>query len=199
MPLPKRQRRQKPADQLANLDEDLRRHLETGLPFFNEFATLEEMAAVWDVVGEELLAECVQRCPGERPYGWWLCQHRKERPVVATWATDEYVSRERERSKFGFLHFQIWSGACGHKSSYLQQNETAYLLENDLLEPGEFERFIERQRSAFGDTNADLMERTLRHDPKNPRLLYHILPHYNRDWPQPIRTPSPLPTHEGQS
>src|SRR5688572_5271552 len=123
--IPKRQRRQRPTQLLAELDDDLRRDLELGYGFFNEYKTREEMQQAWGAFGEELLADFIEENPGDRPYCWWLCAHGKERPVVAAWATPAIVEQERARSRFGFLHSRIWSGAKGFKSSYLQQDSTA--------------------------------------------------------------------------
>ena len=172
-PVPKR-RRKPPASALADLDSDLRRDLEHGHGFFTEYKTIEDMQAAWDAVGEELLAAWIEENPGTRPYAWWLLVHRKERPIVAKWADQRPMDRERREARFGFLDTSLWCGGTGHESSYFQQDPTAYLVEHNLLLPGEYERFIEHLNSRFAESHVKLIEWTLKHDPKNPRLLHEI-------------------------
>ncbi len=172
-PVPKR-RRKPPATALADLDRDLRRDLEKGRGFFAEYKTIEDMQAAWAGVGDELLAAWIEANPGTRPYAWWLLVHRKERPIVGQWATPEILDRERRDARFGYLCTSIWYGGNGHASSYLQQEPTAYLLEHNLLLPGEYERFVEHLHSYLTEPRANRIDLTIRTDPKNPRLLHEI-------------------------
>lgn len=169
MPLvPKRQRRKSQASALADLTDDLRRELEKGRAFFEGFPDRESMETCWNQVRDELLPIWIAEHPGYRPFAWWLFDHQKERPILAPWATDEFIARHRAQSNYGFIFGDVWCGC------HLMQNETAYLHENGLLEPGEFDRFIVQLRSVMRDTRARATEWILRHDPKNLKLLYEV-------------------------
>ncbi len=128
------QRRQHAADALAELDPMLRWDLEDGCSL-ERFATLEDMAHVWERVGDELLVEWIAERPGSRPFAWWVCEHRQERPVTGSWATPAVVARHRAESRFGFLHSDVWSGR-----EALQETEWSYLHRAGLLTEDELKR-----------------------------------------------------------
>lgn len=132
--LPRRRRRQHAADALAELDPMLRWDLESGRSL-EQFATPEDLANVWDSLGDELLAEWITANPGTRPWAWWVCEHGQERPVTGSWATPAVVAKHRAESRFGFLHSDIWSGR-----ETLQMPEWEYLHRAGLLTDDELAR-----------------------------------------------------------
>ncbi len=132
---PRRRRRQQAAERLAELSKDQVRDLATGRPFFGGFHTREEFEDMWAAVGDELLAEWLDRHPGLRPFGWWVCEHKRERPVVHE-ITGNGVARLRAESRFGFLHSSIWLGGL----TPLQMDETDYLQSLGLLSDEELAR-----------------------------------------------------------
>lgn len=128
-------RRQRTTERLADLHHDLRRDLETGHPFFGGFKTREDFDATWQAVGDELVAEWIEKHPGRRPFGWWL-EHGIERPIVQT-GPDPAVWRRNAR--FGFLHTRLYGGP---EMTSWQEGETVYLDRHGLLEDGELERAL---------------------------------------------------------
>jgi hypothetical protein len=127
-------------------DPDLRHHLESGRPFFNGFKTEELFRKGWELTRETLLPEFIKKHPGERPFGWWLCDHKKERPVISQTTHDgQIVTREwlldhwhdRHDKKFGFLHTNIWPP--------FQEYETDYLERLGILEDWEIARVREME------------------------------------------------------
>jgi hypothetical protein len=134
MAIPRRQRRQQPADQLAELNFSLREDLETGMPVFERYDSLDAMRDAWDVMGEEILTEWIAAYPGSRPFGWWMFTHNQERPVTGKWGTPEIIARHRAESRFGFLHTSAWAGEP------LQQPEWMYLHLAGLLTDDELSR-----------------------------------------------------------
>jgi hypothetical protein len=163
MPVPRRPRKQQAADTLAGLHRELRRDLECGYGFFQEYETKEEMAAAWDAVGKELLREWIAENPATRPYAWWLFDHGKERPVIND-SGEEYLARERREARFGFLHTSIWG-----RGGYFQQEPLDYLIEHDLLEPGELERYHALRLQRDAEFRAAHCTWRARHEPNMPR------------------------------
>lgn len=108
------------------LSDDQALHLMRGFFYFEGFTSLSEFTAAWRLHAvaltarfnrEERNAECV------RPFGWWLIDHKKERPIIADRDCRDYVAHERAQPEhFGFLHTHVygWPGP-------LQENEADYL------------------------------------------------------------------------
>ena len=135
-PLPRKPRRTPPAQALAALSDDLRRDLEDGHSFFESYETKEDMAAAWAAVGKELLAEYIAQHPGRRPFAWWLCEHKQERPLNTDRANFKEMPWVRQQARFGFVHTSIWYG----DGRPYQQDETEYLEDHGLLTDDELRR-----------------------------------------------------------
>jgi hypothetical protein len=123
-------------------DADLKYHLKTGIPFFVGFKTRERFEAAWNLVRDRLMDEYVREHPGRRPFGWWLCDHKQERPIIAQMHRDRPVTRElllsmghRKEKHFGFLHTRSYPP--------YQQHEEDYLEEHGLLADWEIKRLRE--------------------------------------------------------
>jgi hypothetical protein len=115
---------------LSDLTRDQRYHLETGLVFFEGLPDLETFREAWKLYRDEILPAFVREHPGQRPFAWWLLEHRKERPIVdARPDAKEWEKHEREdrwnRRRFGYLHTDFIPA--------LQEDETEYLARKRLL------------------------------------------------------------------
>ncbi len=168
MPRVPRPRKKPSAETLASLTEFQRMDLTLGYGFFDEYETLEEMTAVWELVEDEIMDQWCAERPGERPYAWWLLTHKLERPIIGAMG-DEYVARRRREARFGYLNTHVWG-----QGGYLQQPQTEYLIEHDLLLPGELERFTERQLRENADAIANFQKWKDRHEPNDDRKLAHF-------------------------
>jgi hypothetical protein len=128
--IPRRQRRQRPTDLLAELHPELRRDLEQGYSFFVQYETLEEMQAAWAAIGEELLADYIAQHPGRRPFAWWLFSHGQERPLNPGGdRLADFIAICRSQARFGFLDTSCWGGSL----LPMQEDQTFYLQRMGLL------------------------------------------------------------------
>lgn len=134
MPRPTLKRRIPLADELAQLDDDLRYDLEFGWSFFEGYPNWESMRNDWLKFGDEITQQWIQRHPGSRPFGWWVFTHGKERPVVLE-GHRNLADRLRAGARFSFLDTSIVMGGAT-----LQETQSDYLAQNGLLEPAEIER-----------------------------------------------------------
>jgi hypothetical protein len=127
-------RRQRPAEALADLDPDLRRDLECGHSFFEQFPDRDAMRAMWCIVAAELLPQWITEHPGTRPFAWWLFDHGIERPIISDRADAAFITCCRREARFGFLDTQSWLG------EWFQEPEFDYLLRLGLIPPDELAR-----------------------------------------------------------
>jgi hypothetical protein len=117
---------------LSELSKDHRRHLETGLPFFEGFADLDTFAAAWEIHRDEIMAEFIAKNPGHRPFAFWLLDHKKERPITqpSLVGPGGVPYLRGQKGKFGFLHTWIYGGP---EWAEFQEPELAYLDRMHLL------------------------------------------------------------------
>lgn len=143
-----RRREQQRREDLETLSNEQRRHLTYGSYFFERpFRDRETFEEAWGIHGERLTEDWIAEHPGTRPFGWWLVDHRCERPVVANWATPSEVQHIRARGrwdKFGFLHTELYGGP---RMTALQEDETEYLRRNGLLRPDEEAAIAEQENN----------------------------------------------------
>jgi hypothetical protein len=117
---------------------DRRKHLLHGWDWFGGgFTDVDEFRNAWEIHRRELMEEFRDHLDETfvRPFGWWFCDHGKERPIVPGNFSDEEIElHRREPLHFGFLHTHSFRGADGR---YLQQPERDYLEDNKLLTAAE--------------------------------------------------------------
>lgn len=137
-----RRREHRRREDLMELTADQERHLTHGSFYFGGCQDRATFVDAWEIHGERLLAEWIAVNPGSRPFGWWLCDHGKERPVIN--GHDMEPNRRRHASEngtFGFLHTSIWLGlqvVAGEEVPVLfQESEADYLRRMKLLTPAE--------------------------------------------------------------
>lgn len=162
MPVPKR-RRQKPADMLADLHPELRRDMEKGYSFFHKFESLEHMQDAWDAFGPDLLAEWILANPGTRPFAWWVCEHKQERPILKP---DPYEAVRRKSARFGFLNTRMYGGPT---MTPYQQDETEYLIEHGLLSDDELNRIPIEEEFPEGMDHGIKLNKLICRGPRRPR------------------------------
>lgn len=126
-------------EDFQELTPDQKRHLLKGRAFFNDgFKDLESFSLAWSIHGPGLLPEFIEKHPGSRPFAWWICDHKKELPPIATWATPEHLEMHRgfQPNHFGFLYGNAFGGG-----EWMLQLEQDYLYENGLMTPEEIEMY----------------------------------------------------------
>jgi hypothetical protein len=121
--------------QVSDLTQDQRYHLETGMFYQGGFgADLERFTAAWEEHGEQILAEFIDRHPGRRPFAWWLLEHKQERPMIDRSVPAHRVEALRRAdgrgNPFGFLHTRCYGGPA---FGPLQEPEEDYLRRKGLL------------------------------------------------------------------
>jgi len=116
---------------VVEITEEQERHLTKGYSFFPEMLDEASFRLAWEEHGERLLAEFIEDHPGRRPFGWYFCDHQRERPITNPWFTPQVIAAKRaEPGHFGFLHTAIYGGP-GFEP--LQEDETDYLLRMKIL------------------------------------------------------------------
>jgi hypothetical protein len=120
-------------------------HLANGWTYFSQgYASREDAELAWEIHGDAIMESYVKEHPGRRPFGWWLFQHRKERPIVGkSFEPDEIANMRRNirlnADHFGFLHTSIFAWPDGKTLEYLQEPERDYLERHGLLSDEELE------------------------------------------------------------
>jgi hypothetical protein len=145
---------------LENLNHDQRSHLLNGwaLIFGGGFKNPDTFKAAWAMHADELQEEFRAEHRNEtfaRPFGWWFCEHGKERPVLLrdpeSLRIVDCIRKARghwgERFHFGFLHTSLYRGTDW---APLQQPEWEYLRDKNLLTDEERE-FIDFEEITGGD------------------------------------------------
>ena len=137
MPSIRRRQRIRRED-FEELDKFQIRHLIIGHPllFWRAFKDIDSFSLAWESHRDELLPDFIAKNPGHRPFAWWVCDHKKERPVIQDFEEESRVRRIDESFypwRFGFLHTSDW----GRGSGCLQQPEVDYLREHGLLTQSE--------------------------------------------------------------
>lgn len=137
MPVNRRQRRRPAAQLLAEIPLEVVFDFASGHTFPDVHPTIDEFQDDWEPVAEEFVAKWIEEQPGSRPFGWWL-NHGKERPIVNP-CNGAFEDQQRASARFGCLYGDVWIGP--HKNDgWWQQNSFLYLIEHNLLHPGERER-----------------------------------------------------------
>jgi hypothetical protein len=138
---------------LLVLTHHQRMHLETGGCWFPGAAfdgDRESFEDAWDIHREAILAEFIARRPCRRPFAWWLCDHRQERPIVSTWATQRQIEAMRNENRrtmmFGFLHTRTLGMDGEGRWMELQEPEEEYLERLGLLSQAELDALAARGR-----------------------------------------------------
>jgi hypothetical protein len=153
MPTNRRKRRVERRADLTGLTYDQYRHLAYGSPFFDGYASKEELVAAWREHEAVILPLWQQTYPGTRPFAWWAAEGRERRVLTAAevraWAREQYpdswgqwlpaddatllrgfTSEYRGRGeKFGVLHT--------HTLPPMQEDEAVYLRRHGLLSRAE--------------------------------------------------------------
>lgn len=133
-----RRRARRRRDDFEELTAEQRRHLLRGSTFFHGgFTDPDDFRVAWDLHRDELLPQFIAEHPGRRPFGWWFCDHGRERPIADPKATPADIARHRQHERpehFKFLHTEI---CRGNPLIYFQQTEQDYLREHGLLSKAE--------------------------------------------------------------
>ena len=148
MTSPKIRRRRLPAlaAEMILENPNLRYHLEAGTSIidFSGFKTRERFAEAWELTRETIMCDYVAKHPGRRPFAWWLCDHKQERPIIPQMLGGEPLTRERllswdsrHKEYFGFVHTRTYPA--------FQEYEEDYLERLGLLEPWEIQRLREME------------------------------------------------------
>ena len=111
----------------------------TGHAFFaGEELPAEELAPAWASVRQPVLALYTQRCPGCRPWAWWVCDAPEGRECLDgahdARRRDSYITRHHEG--------RLWYGrpgvyACPQCWVERYENQSRYLRRLELLLPAE--------------------------------------------------------------
>jgi hypothetical protein len=146
MPTNRRKRLPRRRANVAELSFGQRYHLERGFLMLSSFGDLSEFKFAWRLHRATILPEFIAANPGRRPFGWWLLDHGRERPVTASWASPAEVEGFRHggrvERKFGFLHTSILGGdGLGEP---LQEPEDEYLARLGLLGAAELQALRRR-------------------------------------------------------
>jgi hypothetical protein len=149
------QRRPAPAE----LDADLRAELIFGVPLLGPgCADRDALAEAWALHGDTVLRDFVQRHPGQRPFGWWLLDHGKERPINPD-VPDAVAARLREQNTYyGYLHSSVlgkWAGTV----TWFQEPEAEYLRRHRLLTSKERKALAAALEEANGEPLPLIVER----------------------------------------
>ena len=114
------------------LDPDQEYHLLHGQGLIVGFGDdIDGFTAAWDIHAARLTAEFIRDNPGRRPFGWWLLEHERERPLNPKFPLPDCATQyreEAERHSFGFLHSEVYAGG-----QQLQEPEHVYLQRCGLL------------------------------------------------------------------
>lgn len=115
---------------LSALESWQRRRLEVGDTFFpdQEFATMDDMRAAWELHGAAITEEWLRRHPGTRPYAAWLFDlipQFGERLTTKHWHESYRASHLTD----GVLHTNV--------RPPLQESEAEYLARHGLLTEAE--------------------------------------------------------------
>jgi hypothetical protein len=120
---------------VVRLDYDCEYELLHGEPMFDAGGfngKREAFKLAWQVHGEELLEEFVAENPGQRPFAWWVLEHKKERPIADSHEPygAEWAQHLREKNMFGYLHGNAFGG---RDFTPLVEPEENYLDRHGLL------------------------------------------------------------------
>src|SRR5438128_2222284 len=141
------QRREDPDELTENQRTELLNgvgYLAVGDPGFA--GDVDRFIAAWREHGPALLAEFIAKCPGGRPFAWWVIDHFGESPDLETHKGD---FARRKWMTYVFPVFQEWRR---------WNDPNAYLLERGLLTEAErvalAARKVKFDRVTAGHANA---------------------------------------------
>ncbi|MCX7428814.1 MAG: hypothetical protein NTW96_24710 [Planctomycetia bacterium] len=109
--------------------------LRFGRPYFHtaggSFASIEDLAAAWEIHGERILVEWSESHePGTRPFGWWACEGVPEFGPRTTTPRYEELLRQYPRvygpggdwHHFGILHTNTTPPFQESEAEYLERH-----------------------------------------------------------------------------
>ena len=105
---------------------------------------IDASRAAWDLHRDTLLPAFIAANPGQRPFAWWIFDHRKERPIREGHGFAPEFFAEQRAETFGYLHTDIWRGP-----RFVQEPQVAYLRRHGLLTPEELELCPESLDESF--------------------------------------------------